>query len=406
MPYPLRVASPRLPTFLQPAWPVLKRVHRLVTLLLGYLTRLASPVFGERGLPRRTTETVEETSQAAPSVVVHRGGDAESRTMAVPRGVPDGHHTFSAGRVVEVRPRFTLEVPNGIVVGDYGATITSEGVLDFESSPYFGIAGWREHPIFLRPRLPAITEVEGTLLNLTTRGTTTNYYHFVFDALPRLGILEECLPGTRPDAILVPHAARYQRQFLELLGIDHELLQPSAEKAWRAERLLVPSVPNQILGSPTWIVEWLRSNLPARDPRDGGRLYITRGSARNTRSYLHEADLVPELERRGFTIIDPGQYSAQEQIDLFAGADIVVAPHGAALTNLVFAKPGLAVVEMFANDYVHLGLWNITHSLPDCDYRYLVAPGNHRAGQRMGGVLRDIDIAPSVVLATIDDLLG
>lgn len=342
----------------------------------------------------------------APSVVVHRGGAAESRNVAMPRGIPAGHYAFAAGQVVEVRPRFTLEVPRGTVVGDHGATITAEGVLEFETSPYFGIAGWREHPIFLHPRLPEITDVEGTLLNLTTRGTTSNYYHFVFDALPRLGILEECLPGTRPDTILVPHRARYQRQFLEILGVDHTLIEPAPDKAWRAERLLVPSVPNQILGSPTWVVEWLRAHLPPRQAREGGRLYITRGTARNTRSYLHESELLPALERRGFTVLDPGQHSVQEQIDLFAGADIVVAPHGAALTNLVFAKPGLAVVEMFANDYVHLGLWNITHAIPDCEYRYLVAEGSHRPGQRMGGVLRDIDIPTRIVLATIDELLS
>jgi capsular polysaccharide biosynthesis protein len=248
--------------------------------------------------------------------------------------------------------------------------------------------------------------VPGTLLNLTTRGTSRNYYHFLFDALPRYGIFKEALPDASIDAVLVPHGTRYQRQLLEMLDLGVPLLQPEDDAAWRADRLLVPSTPNHELAAPEWIVRWLRDTFrPTEEAPAPRRVYITRGDKPNTRRYTPEPALWPELERRGFERIDPGSFSVQEQIDLFHAAEIVVAPHGAGLTNLVFCRPGAKVVEMFAADYVHMGLWNITHSL-DMEYRYLVSPGNVRPGTVLAGVLTDVDVAPELVLATVDELLG
>ena len=45
------------------------------------------------------------------------------------------------------------------------------------------------------------------------------------------------------------------------------------------------------------------------------------------------------LERRGFLRFDPGAHTVQEQIDHFAAAEVIVAPHGAALANLTFCRP-------------------------------------------------------------------
>jgi capsular polysaccharide biosynthesis protein len=323
-------------------------------------------------------------------------------------GHPPAHWAFSSRATLDVPARFVLELTDGLVVGDYGVVVTWDGMLDYETSNYFGINGWREHPVFLRPVLPRPQHVLGTMLNLTTRGTSVNYYHFLFDALPRYGILREALPDVCVDAVLVPHRTRYQQQLLGMLGVDAPLLQPADDLSWRADRLLVPSTPNHELAAPSWVVDWLRRTLRPTSPVSPGRrrLYVTRGDQRNTRRYVHEPVLWPELERRGFERIDPGSRTVQEQIDLFDSAEIVVGPHGAGLANLVFCRPGTKVVEMFAADYVHMGLWNITHSIPDMDYRYLVSPGAVREGGRMAGVLSDVRVDPGLVLETIDELLG
>lgn len=317
----------RLPTRLQPFWPVLKRVHRLLTLVLGVVGRRLAPLHGARGVPRTATTASAESARREPAeVVVHPGGAAERIERVVPAGRPVGHPVFAAATSALVPPRFTLEVRDARLVGDYAAVITPAGVLDHETSPYFGIAGWREHPVFLHQRLPREQAVPGTVLSLATRGASTNYYHFLYDAIGRYAVFHEAMPGERPDAVVVPTSTSYQRQLLELAGIEGPFLPPPAEVTYRVERLLVPSSPNHALDAPPWVVAWLRDRLPARPGVAGPRrIYLTRGNRPNSRRYVQEPELVPRLERLGFVVVDPGSLSVQEQIDLFAGADVVVA---------------------------------------------------------------------------------
>lgn len=397
----------RLPTRLQPFWPFFKRVHRLLTLMAGLVFRRLARWRGERGLPRRATTRSVDTAALEPGcVLVHPAGPAEELQRRPAVGQPPRHWRFVEGEHAAVPARYLLEVSGGRLVGDVGATITPGGVLDYQTSGHFGIAGWREHPLFLRPDLGRVEHVAGSVLSLTARGTAVNYYHFMYDALARFGIFEEALPDEQVDAIVVPHQAGYQQQLLELAGISGRFLQPARGLTYAADRLLVPSTPNQDLDAPRFVVNWLRRRLPAtgtaHTPR---RLYLSRGQRRNSRRYLQEAELVPTLERLGFVVLDPGSLSVQEQIDTFAGAEMIVAPHGAALTNITFCQPGARVLEMFAASYVHLGLRNIAEAIDGVEYRYLVAEGATREGREMTGVLDDVSIPAARVAAVVEDWL-
>lgn len=395
----------RLPSRLQPLWPYFKRVHRLLSFCLGLVNRRIAPLLGRRGVPRRATTASLLTQELEPdSTTYFPAGPPEQRTSPMPRGEPVGHHRFAADLEVEIPARYAVVLENGVAVGDYGANITQHGTLDYETSGYFGLSSWREHPIFLRARLPRPQRVHGRVLNLNTRGCSSNYYHFMFDALPRFGIFQEAMPGTHVDAVIVPHQARYQRELLELAGVPQPWLQPGHGNAWTADELIVPSTPNQELGAPEWGTRWLLDQLRPSGPSTlEPYLYISRGDKPNTRRFNEEAELWPHLEERGFSMIDPGSLSVQEQINTFHAAKIVVAPHGAGLTNMVFCTPGTKVLELFAPDYVHTGLWTIAQSLGHIDYSYLVGSGSPARADT--GVLSDVAIPWKDVLSRVDEML-
>ena len=65
-------------------------------------------------------------------------------------------------------------------------------------------------------------------------------------------------------------------------------------------------------------------------------IYLSRLKMR--RSIPNEKAVIQYLQSFDFEIIDAGNLSLEEQISLFSEAETVVAPHGAAITNMIFSK--------------------------------------------------------------------
>jgi capsular polysaccharide biosynthesis protein len=382
--------------------------HRLGARSVGAVSRRTSR---NPALPRTATLSSRESANLEPGSVRHHvASEATKVSRPLASGSPADHWYFGTILEHEVPETFVLDIDRGTLVGPHVAVVTPGGRLDYETSHYFGLKDWREHPVFLNPAPKAPQEIDGTLLVLAARATVGNYYHFLMDALPRLGILEEALPDVRPDSYLVDTSTRYHRELVGLLGLDPARLRaPARGVSLRPERLLVPSLPNASTLAAPATTAWLNQHLPPVDVRDKPELlYITRGHTKHTRRVVREQELLQRLTKRGFVTLDPGTVSVQEQIDHFAAARVIVAPHGAALTNLNFCKPGVRLLELFAPGYLNPGYWSIVSNIEDSKYRYLVAPTPKppRPGAKLLGVMHDIDLDPSAVEDALDDLLS
>lgn len=390
----------RLPSRLRPLWPYAKAVHTVGTGIVSPLTSRVSAALG-RGLPTGVALTPQEAVSSGGRV--ERARPAEVHDRALPEGHPAGHWRFRAHAHVVIPEVTTMELPGGRVLGPHGVVITRDGRLVHTVSTYFGTSRPGRHPLFLHPLTPPVEPVPGRLAVLASRGDG-NYFHFLTDVLPRLGVLADS-PGTAPaERFLVPYAAAFQRELLALAGVGPEQVLDSTQHPHvQADVLVVPELPGRDLQAPSWVVPWLRRTLmrgPAGAPR--ARLYVTRGRAQHTRRVDNEDEVLGLLTARGFTTIDPGTLTVAEQIAAFAGAEVVVAPHGAALTNLAFASPGARVVELFAPDYVNTCYFELASQVPGLTYRYLVGTGaSPRRERAMAGITSDI----TVDVAALEGLL-
>jgi hypothetical protein len=394
----------RLPAPLRPAWPLAKAAYtrstRAVAPLTGQLSRL------NRGyLPRRGAPLVDDSvARSEGRMWVARPEERLDR--AVPPGDPARHQTF-VGEASEVVPRVAIgELLGGRVLGPHRAVIDGGGAMIEEFSMYWGTSSWREHPIFWHPFTDAPLDVEGSLGVLATRGDHSNY-HFLLDVLPRLAIMET--PGVpTPDRWYAPLQRGFQREILELAGFlpAADVVDSDLVTHVRADTLIVPGLPDAELRTPPWTVPFIRERLLPSDLErvPGRRIYVTRGRERHNRTVTNEEDVVAFLADRGFTVVDPGTMPVAEQIRTFAEAEWIVAPHGAALTNLAFASPGASVIELFAPDYVQGCYWKLADCVPGLGYRYLLGAGRGPRGGRMNGVMSDITIELPALERALDAL--
>ena len=69
-----------------------------------------------------------------------------------------------------------------------------------------------------------------------------------------------------------------------------------------------------------------------------------------TRRTMRRVSNAPQLERflsqHDFTAYALEDLSFDQQVDLFSQANLVVAPHGAGLANILFCQPGAKVLEL------------------------------------------------------------
>ncbi len=133
-------------------------------------------------------------------------------------GVPSDLPALEPATDTEI-PRIAVdELPHGRVLGQSRAVITGRGDLLWELSHYFGARSPRQHPVFNNPFPGSPLDVDGRLGVLASRGDV-NYYHFLIDVLPRIGVLEQAPDVAAPDRWYVPAQTRFQRELLDLAGI-------------------------------------------------------------------------------------------------------------------------------------------------------------------------------------------
>jgi capsular polysaccharide biosynthesis protein len=399
----------------RPYFPYLKQGYTTATRLVAPATQRLSRLHGGY-LPTGVVATLEEAAAATGGrSAVARPAEEVSRPAA--QGVPAAHATFAAVSG-EVIPRVTVaELPGGRVLGPNRAVISGHGELVHEVSWYFGTDRERplEHPLFMHPFQPSPLEISGRVGVLASRGDS-NYYHFLVDVLPRLAIMAQCPQFAPPERWYVPAGARFQRELLAMFGLRPDQWIDAAEVPHvRAECLVVPGLPAATVMNPPWVVDFLRRRLLPVDGDDSDRsrggpeprrpIYLTRGSQLNNRRVVNEAEVLELLTERGFTVVDPGALSVAEQIRACAGASIIVGAHGAGLTNLMFAAPGAAVVELFPGGHVLPDCyWTLSRSVPGLEYRYLAGIGGSTRQDYNRALVSDIVVDVRALAGILDDL--
>jgi capsular polysaccharide biosynthesis protein len=175
-----------------------------------------------------------------------------------------------------------------------------------------------------------------------------NFSHWLSRNILKLALIERGdVPPMLP--LLVNEDLRdYQLDLLQMLGIGRERLLPVRRGiVVRCRQVFVPVVlrnhPRMLVG-----IQWLRERL-ARfiepEERADELLFVSRSDSPH-HVLLNEGRIQALLEPLGFKTVVLSGMPFAEQVRLFSRARVIVAAHGAGLTNLMFAPAKAVVVEI------------------------------------------------------------
>ncbi len=284
---------------------------------------------------------------------------------------------------IVTRPEtYLAEIPDATVIGGDGVILAGAGdlLLDLATHPDVerfdlaeGSLRWVDGAAaLLDAGLPDEPPIEAAIH--LAGASSTNYYHWLLEFLPRIANLEAGAAGTDRATLplLIDRAVQEIPQLMAALaGVDgraRQLIVLEPGKARNVRRLVVPA---QLAWLPTNLrdglelraedshiseeaIRFLRDRLlPTNDrasPSTRRRIHLAR---RQTGRLLNGSDLDPVLARFGVESILPESMPFEDQVRLFADAELIVSETGAALANIVFAPPGARIVILSAGRADH-----------------------------------------------------
>ena len=285
----------------------------------------------------------------------------------VPTEVPSPSPTFGhriVARPYRVSAPFVAQLERVWLVGPNATPVTTEGRVLL--SPYRNeprMLTLEAHPEleqFVRTRAyerpwPA-DSIHEPLHSMVGR-LDVNYAHWLLESCAQLEGVEAWADrsGRRPRLLVRSEGPAFHRSSLARLGYsDGALDWPVSPPPLAVDALVVASLPGTPVACSPRSIAWLRSRLlggenqpaEARRPSvEATRLYIARPPG-GWRYVENGVEVEGALEGRGFTVVAPERFAFDEQVELFRRAQVVVAQHGAGLTNMLFAPDDGVLVEL------------------------------------------------------------
>ena len=206
-------------------------------------------------------------------------------------------------------------------------------------------------------------KIKGNIFSLLTGGAgNNNYWHWLFDVLPRIKILKNVMNLEDVDFFLFPELKqRFQKDSLDLLKIPFsKSLSSSNFRHLECDEIIVTDHPyiikndasNEIQNIPEWIIHWLKKTLTDNhdlaDKNYPSKIYIDRSDSniKSLRKIINEDEIINELKNDGYEVITLGNFSLASQMKYFYNARNIVGLHGAGFANFIFGYPGSNVLEL------------------------------------------------------------
>jgi len=237
--------------------------------------------------------------------------------------------------------------------------------------------------------------------------SSTNYYHWLCDSLPRLLLLKK---QDISCTILLPASSpAYVRETISWFGYE-DILEIELDSIYNISSIIIPDLTAAIAAQNESLMKQVRNYLLSKYREINGksslptakakRIYSSRSLAK-FRKIANESAVISLLEKYEFDIVSFDNLSFVEQIELMSGSNFLIGIHGANLTNMMFMKDESVIVEIMNQEvfnpcYYHLG------SGLDMKYNYLPCKSISKGvSDNNDDLIVDLTVLENLVLANI-----
>lgn len=285
------------------------------------------------------------------------------------------HWKFELAKEVFYPETFITVLKRGRVWGNEGFIISAQNILFIEVSRHFNDTA-EKLSIFKLGKIIKPVYKDATVAVIAAAGANV-YYHWMIDIVPRVDLLIKSSYFNTIDYFVLDYTGlSFQKELLQKLNIDESKVIPSNgfnNFHLQARDLVIPSYvsPNDApsVEACYFLKELFKNDRSDKKPER--KLYLQR---KRGRKIVNEHELLEQLYKKGFEIIHSENLSVSQQAYLFSEAKFIIAPHGAALTNLVFCEPGTKVIDIFSPEWVNPCYWILSSHLK-LNYSYIIGEG-------------------------------
>jgi len=212
------------------------------------------------------------------------------------------------------------------------------------------------------PRLKK--KITGNILSLLTGGGgNSNYWHWLFDVLPRIEIAKKVINLKKINYFLFPDLVKpFQLETIDMLNIpSQKTLSSKKFRHVSSDQIFITDHPyikqNAHLDTqniPDWVFRWVRTNFlkkekftEAPSPK---KVYIDRDdSTANHAKYqniLNKDEFYNFLKSQDFKFLNLSKLKFIDQVKIFNNAELILGIHGSGFSNIIFSEKKTKIIEL------------------------------------------------------------
>ena len=210
-----------------------------------------------------------------------------------------------------------------------------------------------------------------------------NYFHFTIELMGKLKFIDSD-QNYFEYPLIIDETVKQTSQLLELLNImntsNRDIIYIKKNHKYLVKDLIYISeiswMPINIKNNQNLInrdsliskecLEYLRFQVLQKyqfNPTEKNlKIFISRKTLVNQR-LINENAVSRIFKKYGFEIVFPEEMSLKDQVQLFSNADVVVGTTGAALTNIIYCRPGSTLISIVPQEYNFSIFSTIAHNL-------------------------------------------